>query len=124
MLEPMTCMTGRLFQILFLIVCIIGLPGTKGEASFDLSATPHAIREPSSVFIAGPGTVVSVRFLDLPFIKPRYSVEFKTEDGELIQVWHCGKAISLVEGMRGMLTYSRHPDGVINFRIIERNVAK
>jgi hypothetical protein len=48
-------------------------------------------------------------------MKPRYSVEFKTEGGELIQVWHCGKTISLVEGMRGMLTYSRHPDGSSTF---------
>jgi|SRR5215510_3566694 len=118
-------MTGRLLQISFLIVCIIGLPVARGEASFDLSPlTSQPIREPTSVFIAGPGTVVSVRFLDLPFMKPRYSVEFKTEDGELIQVWHCGKAISLVEGMRGVLTYSRHPDGVIDFRIVERNAAK
>lgn len=117
-------MTGRLLQISFLIVFGMGLPMASGEASFDLSVTPQPVREPTSVFIAGPGTIVSVRFLDLPFMKPRYSVEFKTEGGELIQVWHCGKAISLVEGMRGMLTYSRHPDEVIDFRIVQRNVAK
>ena len=116
-------MTGRLLQISFLIVCIMGVPVARGEASFDLSVIPQPVREPTSVFIAGPGTVVSVRFLDLPFMKPRYSVEFKTEDGELIQVWHSGKAILLVEGMRGMLTYSRHPDGVIDFRVVERYVA-
>jgi hypothetical protein len=117
-------MTRRLLKISFLILCIMGLSVARGEATFNLSVTPQPIRAPTTVFIAGPGTVVSVRFLDLPFMKPRYSVEFKTEGGELIQVWHCGKAIALVEGMRGMLTYSRHPDGVIDFRIVERNLAK
>jgi hypothetical protein len=101
-----------------------GLSAARGEASFNFSANRQPIREPASVFIAGPGTVVSVRFLDLPFMKPRYSVEFKTEGGELIQVWHSGNSISLVEGMRGMLTYSRHPDEVIDFRVVDRNAAK
>jgi hypothetical protein len=93
-------MTGRLVQILFLTVCMISYltpAGSTGPCNSSVIQGP--LRQPISVFIAGPGTVLSVRFLDPRFMKPSYSVVFKTEDGELIQVWHSGKPISLVEGI-------------------------
>jgi|GraSoiStandDraft_8_1057269.scaffolds.fasta_scaffold47864_3 hypothetical protein len=118
-------MTRKQGYISFFAVCMITcVTAARAKANSDFSILQKPIRQPSYVFIAGPGTVVSVRLLDLPFIKPRYSVEFKTDDGELIQVWHSGKRISLVKGMRGMLTYSKHPDGILEFRMVDRNLAE
>ena len=49
------------------------------------------IRPAGTVFIVGPGTVVSVHLLDLPYVEPHYAVKYKTDGGELIEVWTPGK---------------------------------
>jgi hypothetical protein len=77
-------------------------------------------RSPCSVFIAGPGTIVSVDQLDLPFIEPHYAVKYKTDSGELIEVWTPATGIVLSEGMHGELTYSTHPERILNFRPVSR----
>ena len=79
------------------------------------------IRQPSTIFTVGPGTVVSVHLLDMPFIRSCYVVKYKTDAGELIEVWHPGKDIPVFQGMHGMLTYSIHPDRVRSFRVVALN---
>ena len=79
-------------------------------------------RNPCTVFIVGPGTIVSVHRLDLPFIEAHYAVKYKTDDGQLIEVWSPGKNILLLEGMHGELTYSVHPERIINFRMVRQRV--
>jgi hypothetical protein len=79
-------------------------------------------RNPCTVFIVGPGTIVSVHQLDLPFIEPHYAVKYKTDDGQLIEVWTPGQGILLLEGMHGELTYSTHPERILNFRPVRRKV--
>src|ERR1039458_9138549 len=55
-------MLSKLLQIIALIACLTPVWGkSTSELSF--------IRQPSAVSIVGPGTVLSVYFLDLPFIK-------------------------------------------------------
>lgn len=76
------------------------------------------IRQPSSIFTVGPGTVISVRALDLPFAGTRYVVRYRSDDGELIEVWHAGRHILLVNGMHGMLTYSTNPERILQFRVL------
>jgi len=80
-------------------------------------------RDPCSVFIIGPGTIISVDQLDLPFIGLHYAVKYKTDDGRLIEVWTPGKGIVLLKGMHGELTYSTHPERILNFRPVRREVA-
>lgn len=75
------------------------------------------VRQPSTVFSVGPGTVVSVHLLDVPFIAPRYVIKFKT-DGGLIEVWHPGTDIQVFQGMYGILTYSTHRERVRSFRVV------
>jgi hypothetical protein len=79
-------------------------------------------RNPCSVFIIGPGTIVSVDQLNLPFIELHYAVKYKTDDGPLIEVWTPRKGIVLLEGMYGELTYSTHPERILNFRPVGRKV--
>jgi len=74
-------------------------------------------REPSWVFVAGPGTVISVHLRDLPFIKPQYVVKFKTDEGQLIEVRLPQLGVPVVEGMHGTLIYSTHPDRIVTFRM-------
>jgi hypothetical protein len=83
-----------------------------------------AICQPSTVFTVGPGTVVSVHLLDMPFIKPHYVVIYKADNGELTEVWHPGKDIPVLEGMHGMLTYSTHPEMVLSFRVVLKTLPK
>ncbi len=106
-------MLSKLLQIVALTAC---LTPAWGRATSELSF----IRPPSTVSIVGPGTVVSVRFLDLPFVKPHYAVKYKTDGGELIEVWTPGKDILVLEGMHGILTYSTHPERILNFRVVEQ----
>jgi hypothetical protein len=91
------------------------------------------IRQPSTVFTVGPGTVVSVHLLDLPFIEPHWAVKYKIDGGELIEVWHPGKdipvlggvarlPISALQSMHGILTYSSHPEMIVNFQVVEQKV--
>jgi hypothetical protein len=82
------------------------------------------MRQPSKVFIVGPGTVVSVHLLDLPFGELHCVVKYKIDGGELIEVWHPGKNIPVLEGMHGMLTYSTHPEMILNFRVVQQDLTK
>jgi hypothetical protein len=78
------------------------------------------IRQPCTISTVGPGTVVSVHLLDVPFTQPHYVIKYKTDDGELIEVWHPGRNLPVLEGMHGMLTYSSHPEMVRSFRVVMR----
>ena len=79
-------------------------------------------RNPCTVFTVGPGTIISVHQLDLPLIELHYAVKYKTDDGQLIEVWTPGKGLVLLEGMHGELTYSTHPERILNFRPVRREV--
>ena len=76
------------------------------------------IRQPSTIFTIGPGTVISVRALDLPFAGMRYIVRYRSDNGELTEVWQAGGNILLVNGMHGMLTYSTNPERILQFRVL------
>lgn len=76
------------------------------------------IPQPRTTFTVGPGTIISVRIVDLPFVETHYAVQYRTDDGELIEVWHPGRNLILVKGMHGMLTYSTHPERIVRFRVV------
>jgi len=106
-------MLSKLLQIAALTACLTpAWSKSTSELSF--------IRQPSTVSIAGPGTVLSVHLLDLPFIEPRYAVQYKTDGGELIEVWTPAKDGLVLEGMHGILTYSTHPEKILSFRVVEQ----
>jgi len=106
-------MLRKLLQIMALTACLIPAWGKPtSELSF--------IRQPSTVAIVGPGTILSVHLLDLPFIKPCYAVKYKTDGGELIEVWTSGKDVLVIAGMHGILTYSTHPERILSFRVVEQ----
>jgi len=103
----------KLLQMACLAVCL-----TSAWAKTTLKSS--VIRQPCTIFIAGPGTVMSVRLLDVPFAEPHYVVKYKTDDGELIEIWHPRSDLLVLEGMHGMLTYSTHPEMIRGFRVIMR----
>jgi hypothetical protein len=76
------------------------------------------IPQPSSVVTVGPGTVISVRVLDLAFAGKYFVVTYGTDRGGVIEVWHRGKLLVL-PGMHGMMTYCTHPEMIIDFRVVE-----
>jgi hypothetical protein len=110
-------MRSKLLQIVALTAC---LTPAWGKATSQLSF----VRQPITVSIVGPGTVVSVHLLDLPFIKPYYAVKYKTDGGELIEVCTPGKDVLLLEGMHGIMTYSTHPEKILGFRVVEQKSTK
>ena len=110
-------MLSKLLQIVALTAC---LTPAWGKATLEVSF----IRQPGTVFIVGPGTVVSVHVLDLPFVEPHYAVKYKTDGGELIEVWTPGKDVLVVEGMHGILTYSTHPERILSFRVVGQELTK
>ena len=110
-------MLSKLIQIVALTVC---LTPAWAKSSSALSF----IRQPSTVSIVGPGTVLSVHLLDLPFVQPHYAVKYKTDVGELIEVWTPGKDILVLEGMHGILTYSTHPEKILSFRVVAQELTK
>jgi hypothetical protein len=59
-----------------------------------------------------------------PFSELHWAVKYKIDGGELIEVWHPGKNIPVLEGMHGMLTYSTHPEIILNFRVVQQNLTK
>jgi hypothetical protein len=77
------------------------------------------IPQPSSVVTVGPGTVISVRVLDLAFAGRYFVITYGTDRGGAIEVWHRGKQV-VVPGMHGMMTYRTHPEMIIDFRVVER----
>ncbi len=107
-------MLSKLLQVVVLTAC---LTPVWGKSTSGLSFTG----QPSAVSIVGPGTVLSVHLLDLPFIKPRYAIKYQTDGGELIEVWTPpGKDVLVLEGMHGILTYSTHPEKILSFRMVEQ----
>ncbi|MGD0508856.1 MAG: hypothetical protein ABSA27_13715 [Terriglobales bacterium] len=110
-------MLSKLLQVVALTAC---LTPAWGKSTSELSFT----RQPSTVSIVGPGTVLSVHLLNLPFIKPRYAVKYQTDGGELIEVWTPGKDVLVLEGMHGILTYSTHPEKILSFRVVEQKLTK
>ena len=54
----------------------------------------------------------------------RYAVKYETDGGELIEVWTPGKDVLVLEGMHGLLTYSSHPEKILNFRVVEQKSTK
>ena|SRR5208337_3508033 len=108
-------MLSRLLQMLALVAC---LTPAWGKSTSELSS----ISQPRTVSIVGPGTVLSVHLLNLPFIKPRYAVKYMTDGGELIEVWTPGNDVLLLEGMHGILTYSTHPEKILSFRVVEQEL--
>jgi hypothetical protein len=110
-------MLRKLLQTMALIAC---LTPAWGKETLKLPF----FRQPSTVFVVGPGTVMTVHLLQLPFLEPRYAVKYKTDGGELIEVWTPRKDILVVEGMHGILTYSINPERILNFRVVEQTPTK
>ncbi len=82
------------------------------------------IAQPQTTFVAGPGTIISVHRLDLPFAKLYYAVKYKLDNGDVIEVWTPANGVLLLEGMHGILTYSRYPERVIKFNQIGPKLEK
>ncbi len=110
-------MLRKLLQIMALTAC---LTPAWGKETLKLSF----VRQPSTVQVAGPGTVVTVHLLQLPFVEPHYAITYKTDRGEVIEVWTPRKDILVVEGMHGILTYSTNPERILNFRVVEQKPTK
>ena len=70
-----------------------------------------------NVVTVGPGTVISVHALDLPFSEPCYVVKYKTDEGRVLEIWHHGE-LSVMQGMHGILTYSSRPEMILHFRVM------
>ncbi len=85
------------------------------------SRTPgHGTIPPfSGVVTVGPGTVVSIRALDLPFTDKCYVVKYRTDEGKLVEIWHHGE-LPVLPGMHGMVTYSYSPEMIVQFRVVQR----
>src|SRR5271166_1155168 len=113
-------MLSKLLQIVALTAC---LTPAWGKSTSELSFIRQT-RQPSTVFIVGPGTVLSVHLLDLPFIKTQYAVTYKTDGGELIEVWTPEKDVLVLEGMHGIMTYSTRPEKILSFRVVEQKLTK
>jgi hypothetical protein len=115
--EPMS----KKLKTACLTVCLITvLSPAWGKAAFNLSQAGALVRQPEWVFTVGPGTIVSVHIVSLPFIAPYYVVQFKTDEDQFIEMRHFGGEIPLFDGMHGMLDYSVHPERILGFRTIEK----
>ena len=110
-------MLSKLIHIVAVTVC---LTPAWGKVTSNVSF----IRQPSTASVVGPGTIVSVHLLDLPFINPHYAVKYRTDAGELIEVWTPRKDVLVLEGMHGILTYSTHPEKILNFQVVEQKPTK
>ncbi len=84
----------------------------------NVSVQHTSIPQPKTIFVAGPGTIVSVRRLDLPFASLHYAVKYKLDTGDILEIWTPANGILLMEGMHGMLTYSRHPERILKFTLV------
>jgi hypothetical protein len=76
--------------------------------------------KPQFAYTVGPGTIVSLRLLDLPFGKRRYVVTYQTDSGEIYEIWQPKDEVPLLKGMHGFLTYTTNPERVIEFRVTQR----
>jgi hypothetical protein len=97
-----------------LIACLVLAP-----AWAKTTAPERTIRPLTNVVTVGPGTVMSIRALDLPFSQRCYIVKYKTDTGTLLEIWHHGD-LSVMQGMHGFLTYSNSPEMILHFRVIQR----
>lgn len=88
------------------------------------TARPSHISQPNWIFTIGPGTVIAVHALDVAFIGRCYTVRYKTESGEIVEIRHLRHDIPVLEGMHGLLTYSSSPEMIINFQVMENKAAK
>ena len=89
-------MLRKPLQIMALTAC---LTPAWGKETLELSF----FRQPSTVFVVGPGTVVTVHLLQLPFLEPHYAVKYKTDGGEPVEVWTPRKDIWCWKGCTGYL---------------------
>jgi len=101
------------------LLCLALLPGLFTLAWGERASTHRGIPPLSTVVTLGPGTVVSIRILDLPFTDKCYVVKYRTDEGSLVEIWHHGD-LSVLPGMHGMLTYSNSPEMILQFRVIQR----
>jgi hypothetical protein len=106
------------------VLCAAFLFASLNSACGKATTKLPLVRKPSTIFIVGPGTIVSVHRIALPFAEPYYAVKYQTDGGDLIEVWTPGSGILVLEGMRGELTYSTHPERILNFRLASRAVTK
>ena len=104
-------------QLFLMVVC---LNAAWGKAT----TVRAALQQPRTVFVVGPGTILSVHFMDLPFVDPYYAIRYRTDSGDLIEVWTHGGQIVLLEGMHGMLSYSNHPERIVNFQMSVQKLEK
>jgi hypothetical protein len=101
------------------LLCLALLPGLFTLAWATRAPMRGAIPAVSTIVTLGPGTVVSIRILDLPFTDKCYVVKYRTDEGSLVEIWHHGE-LSVLPGMHGMLTYSNSPEMILQFRVIQR----
>jgi len=80
--------------------------------------------EPKWTFTVGPGTIVAVHVLDVPFLGRCYTVRYKTERGEVFEIRHLRHDLPVLEGMHGLLTYSTSPEMILKFQVIESKAEK
>lgn len=106
----------RAFQFALLWLCLATAWGLPTER-----ATP--VPQPTWTFTVGPGTIIAVRPLDVPFVGRSYVVRYKTERGELIEIRDRRQRIPVLQGMHGLLTYSTNPEMILNFKVVESKVA-
>jgi len=105
--------------------CVLGIVVLAFIPLAEATATlkHRFIPDIQSTVTVGPGTVISVSRLDLPFVGEAYDIEYKPDNGDKIELWHQGSLI-IVQGMHGMLTYSHTPEHVINFRVLGSATAR
>jgi hypothetical protein len=101
------------------LLCLMLLPVLFSAAAASRAPAHGAIPPVSTVVTLGPGTVVSIRILDLPFVDKCYVVKYRTDEGRLVEIWHHGQ-LSVLPGMHGMLTYSNSPEMILQFRVVQR----
>jgi len=103
-----------------IIFAVVYLGSALALASERSSFLREPFREPTWIFTAGPGTVIAVRMQDLPFGPPRFTVKFRTDNGEQLELWRPVEDAPVFKGMHGTLVYSTHPDRIIEFRVQNR----
>src|SRR5215469_1004696 len=95
-------------------VAVILFLATLPPASATISWEPAHVPNIQPLVTVGPGTVISLRRLDLPFSRQIYVVKYRTDAGSIIEVWHQG-TLEIIPGMHGILTYSQHPEQITSF---------
>jgi hypothetical protein len=84
-----------------------------------LMRAPKAF-QPNFAYTVGPGTIVSVRLLDLPFGKRRCVVTYQSDAGQIFEIWQQPEEeFPLLKGMHGFLTYTMNPEQIISFRVTQ-----